>query len=114
MTADDQTTRAAPVAGLLANARRRSRSTIRRGLLLAARPYARRRSRQAELSAALGRLQDEFEHVRKRHTEQIERVEDLLRELILATEALRRRISDADRAADPAHADMPHAHGAED
>lgn len=54
-------------------------------------PYARYRARQAAAAAALARLQDDFEHVRKRHTEQIERLEDLVRELVLTAEALRRR-----------------------
>jgi hypothetical protein len=34
-------------------------------------------------------LEADLEHVRERHTEQIERLEDLVRELILALEALR-------------------------
>jgi hypothetical protein len=54
------------------------------------RPYARYRARQAEVSGALGRLEADVKHVRERHTEQIERLEDLVRELVLSVEALRR------------------------
>ena len=45
------------------------------------------------MTATLARLQAEFEHVRKRHTEQIERLEDLVRELVLTAESLRREVS---------------------
>ncbi|HWY19316.1 MAG TPA: hypothetical protein VNY27_11465 [Solirubrobacteraceae bacterium] len=63
-------------------------------------PYARYRARQAAAAAALARLQDDFEHVRKRHTEQIERLEDLVRELVLTAEALRRRRAGEDEGED--------------
>jgi len=100
MTVDDQTRQAA--AGLAKPPRRarwRLRAIVRRGLLRVARPYARQRSREAEMSGALGRLESEIEHVGGRHTEQIERLEDLVRELILTAESLRRGISDADATA---------------
>jgi hypothetical protein len=42
------------------------------------------------MEAALGRLEADFEHVRERQTEQIERLEELVRELILTAESLRR------------------------
>jgi alanyl-tRNA synthetase len=42
------------------------------------------------MAASLERLQVDFEHVRERHTEQIERLEDLVRELVLTAESLRR------------------------
>lgn len=58
-----------------------------------ARPYARRRAREAQVTATLARLQAELEHVSERHTEQIERLEELVRELVLTAEALRRRVS---------------------
>jgi 2-polyprenyl-3-methyl-5-hydroxy-6-metoxy-1,4-benzoquinol methylase len=45
----------------------------------------------------VARLQADLEHVRERHTEQIERLEDLARELILAAEHLRRGVSGAER-----------------
>lgn len=38
------------------------------------------------------RLEADFDHVRERHTEQIERLEELVRELVLAAESLRRGI----------------------
>jgi hypothetical protein len=42
------------------------------------------------MAAALGRMEVDLEHVRERHTEQIERLEELVRELVLTAEALRR------------------------
>jgi hypothetical protein len=42
------------------------------------------------MAGALGRLEADFEHLRERHTEQIERLEELVRELILTAESLRR------------------------
>lgn len=76
-------------------ARRRDRlwTAASRILLRTAPLYARHRASQAEMAGALQRLQAEFEHVRERHDEQIERLEDLARELVLAVEALRRDIS---------------------
>jgi hypothetical protein len=63
-------------------------------------PYARYRTRQAAAAATLARLQDDFEHVRKRHTEQIERLEDLVRELVLTAEAMRRGMAGKDAGED--------------
>jgi molecular chaperone GrpE (heat shock protein) len=94
MTADDQNTSAARFA-LLLSARRRARAVGSRALATLAPPIARRRSRRAELEATLHRLQADFEHVSKRHTEQIERLEDLVSELIVTAEGLRRRIADS-------------------
>jgi hypothetical protein len=95
MTADDQTIRpAASVAKLLRGARGRLRANAPDAVLRLARPYVRRHSGDAATAAALARLQADFEHVRKRHTEQIERLEDLVRELVLTAEALRRASSD--------------------
>ena len=70
-----------------------------RALRRVARPYLRRRSREAAAAAALADLQAGFEHTRERHTEQIERLEDLARELVLTAESLRRRVSRAEDAA---------------
>jgi hypothetical protein len=42
------------------------------------------------MAATLARLEADFEHVCGRHTEQIERLEDLVRELVLTAESLRR------------------------
>jgi hypothetical protein len=55
--------------------------------------YARYRARNAAVAAALGRLEYELSHASKRHAEQIERLEDLVGELVLAAESLRRRIA---------------------
>jgi hypothetical protein len=61
-----------------------------RVLLRIAPPYARHRARQARIEATLQRLDADFAHVRKRHGEQIDRLEELARELVLTAEALRR------------------------
>jgi hypothetical protein len=66
------------------------RATARRVLWRVAPAYARRRSQPGQLAAAIERLEADLEHVRKRHTEQIERLEKLVRELVLTAEALRR------------------------
>jgi hypothetical protein len=42
------------------------------------------------MAITLGRLEADFEHLRERHTEQIERLEELVRDLILTAESLRR------------------------
>ena len=42
------------------------------------------------MASSLGRLEADVDHLRERHTEQIERLEELVRELILAAESLRR------------------------
>jgi hypothetical protein len=96
MTADDQMT-AHIAAGPRDVARRRSRELARRAMWRLAPAYARRRTRKATAAATLQRLQDDLEHVSKRHTEQIERLEDLTRELVLTVEILRREIADAPR-----------------
>ncbi|HEY2572157.1 MAG TPA: hypothetical protein VGI27_11815, partial [Solirubrobacteraceae bacterium] len=51
--------------------------------------YARRRG----LPAAVARLQADLDHVTKRHGEQIERLEELARELVSTAESLRREIA---------------------
>jgi hypothetical protein len=45
------------------------------------------------MAATLKRLEADFGHLRERHTEQIERLEDLVRELILAAESLRHGVA---------------------
>jgi hypothetical protein len=57
-------------------------------------PITRRRFHRADLAGRLQRLQADFDHVSKRHTEQIDRLEDLVSELIVTAEGLRRRIAD--------------------
>ncbi len=76
--------------------RRRLRALARTLLWRAAPGYARRRAARAELPARLARLEAELEHVDERHGEQIERLEDLARELILTAESLRRGSADVD------------------
>jgi hypothetical protein len=88
MTADDQNT-SAPRRGAVAGARRRARVLARGVFLRAGGPIARRRMQHAELARAVARLEGDLKHLRERHTEQIERLEDLVRELILTAEELR-------------------------
>jgi hypothetical protein len=45
------------------------------------------------VAAAVERLEVDLERLRERHTEQIERLEDLVRELVLTAETLRREIA---------------------
>jgi hypothetical protein len=59
------------------------------------------------MAAALGRLQSELEHVGGRHSEQIERLEDLARELVLTAESLRRQISESAAAAEKSRPEAP-------
>src|SRR5580698_2514048 len=93
MTADDSIRPAVPIAPSPRGPRARLRALARRALPRIAPVYARRRARSLELEATVRRLQADFEHVRERHTEQIERLEDLVRELVLAAESLRRGIA---------------------
>jgi Tfp pilus assembly protein PilN len=93
MTAEDQT-RHIPTDSLLGVA---PRALARRALERIAPPYARYRARQAGLLATIARLEADFEHVRERHTEQIERLEDLVRELVATAESLRRAVPPHDR-----------------
>ncbi len=95
MTADNPTRREARLVRPLQGSRQRLRSLARRGLWRWARPYARRRARRAQAAQSLSRL----ESVVERQSEQIDRLEDLVRELVLTAESLRRRIADSE--ADP-------------
>ncbi|HEX4465931.1 MAG TPA: hypothetical protein VH025_01970 [Solirubrobacteraceae bacterium] len=85
MTPDDQITAQARVAG----AAHGVRQLARRALWRVAPAYARRRG----LEAAVQRLHADFDHVSKRHAEQIERLEDLAREFVATAESLRREIA---------------------
>lgn len=89
MTADDLMTAETRVAGPAGGVRGRLRELARRALWRFAPGFARRRG----AAASVERLRDEFEHTSKRHSEQIERLEDLSRELVLAVESLRREIA---------------------
>jgi hypothetical protein len=101
MTVDDQTRRAIPIAQQRRRTRRGLREIGRRALVRMAPPYARRRTREAETAASLARLEADFGHVSKRHGEQIERLEELVRELVLTAESLRREIARGEAAAEP-------------
>jgi alanyl-tRNA synthetase len=85
MTADDQTIAHTPDSSR-GGLRAIGRISLRRVL----RPYLRR---QAATTTTLARLEADLEHVRERHTEQIERLEELVRELVLTAESLRRAIA---------------------
>jgi hypothetical protein len=93
MLAQTQPTPAPPVAHMLQRFRRGLRPTVRQALWRVARPYARCRTRDVQMAAAVERLQADVEHIRKRHTEQIERLEELVRELVLTAESLRRAVA---------------------
>jgi|SRR5271154_1012342 len=92
MTAENQTRQTAPAEQAAQGMRGRARRIAAIGLLRV-RPYARYRARQIAVAGTLTRLEADFEHVRERHTEQIERLEDLTRELVLAVESLRRDLA---------------------
>ncbi len=70
-----------------------SRELARRTLWRLAPAYARRRSSRSALAATVRRLEADFQHVSKRHGEQIERLEELARELVATAESLRREIA---------------------
>lgn len=99
MTAEDQTTPTARAAetlrrgpGAPSASGRGPRAFLRRALLRALRPYTHhQRELDTQLVAALRSQQGALE----RHTEQIERLEELARELILTAESLRRAGADA-------------------
>jgi SAM-dependent methyltransferase len=99
MTAEDQTTPTARAAetlrrhpGAVPAPGRGPRTFMRRVLLRALRPYTHHQHElDTQLVAALRYQQSALE----RHTEQIERLEELARELILTAESLRRASADA-------------------
>jgi hypothetical protein len=89
MSVNDQMTTEMRVARPLVRLRARLREPARRALWRFAPSYAQRRS----IGARVERLEVDLEHTRKRHTEQIERLEDLARELVQTAESLRREIA---------------------
>jgi hypothetical protein len=93
MTAEDQNRPAISIAQSPRHARVRLEEAARRRLAALVPAYARYRARNAAVAATLGRLEYELDHVSKRHAEQIERLEDLVGELVLAVESLRRSIA---------------------
>jgi hypothetical protein len=93
MTVDDQIRAQPGLAGRSQAAQTRARALARRAVWRLAPGYARRLQRKRGLLATVQRLQADFEHVSKRHSEQIERLEDLTRELVSTAESLRREIA---------------------
>jgi hypothetical protein len=89
MTNEDQTIGATRDAQPPPRARPGWRGVARRCLRRVAGPYARHRRNEADMARTIARLDADFQHVRQRHTEQIERLEDIARELVLAVEAVR-------------------------
>jgi hypothetical protein len=81
-------------------ARSQARELARRAMWRFAPAYGRRRVHNASESDRLRRLELELEHVSERHSEQIDRLEDLTRELVLSVASLRREIGRDDRQAD--------------
>jgi hypothetical protein len=80
--------------------RSQARELARRAMWRFAPAYGRRRVRNASESDRLRRLELELEHVSERHSEQIDRLEDLTRELVLSVASLRREIGRDERQAD--------------
>jgi hypothetical protein len=103
MNADDKTRQGIGPAQLMRSPRRHLRPLAHRLLWRFAPVYARRRSARAEAAAQLGRIEAEVKRIGERHQEQIERLEDLARELIAAAESLRRGVADVEAAASLAH-----------
>jgi hypothetical protein len=93
MAVDDEMRAQPPPARPAPTARGPARALASRAMWRLAPAYGRRRARNAEAAALLQRLQADLDHVRERHGEQIERLEELLRELVLAVESLRREIA---------------------
>jgi SAM-dependent methyltransferase len=98
MTAADERSPAIRPAQPPRRFRQRLRPLARRVLWRAAPGYARRRAARADATARLGRVEAELQRVGERHGEQIERLEDLARELILTAESQRREVGDVDQA----------------
>lgn len=97
MTPDPQLKTGSSGARILARLRDRLWTAASRILLRVAPPYARHRARQARIEETLQRLDADLAYVRKRHAEQIERLEELTRELVLTAEALRREAANRTR-----------------
>jgi hypothetical protein len=97
MTSEQQIKQGSSGARILARLRDRMWAGASRALVRVAPSVARYRARQAEMAGALARLSADVEYVRERHTEQIERLEELVSELALSAEALRRDIARNER-----------------
>lgn len=94
MISDDEKNQATRPAGAMRSPSASLRPLARRLLWRAAPGYAARRSARLQALARVGGVEAEVEHLGERHGEQIERLEDLARELILAAESLRRGMGD--------------------
>lgn len=70
-------------------ARSQARALARRAMWRFAPAYGRHRARKASDGDRLRRVELELEHVSERHTEQIDRLEDLARELVRSVTSLR-------------------------
>ncbi|MGH2864098.1 MAG: hypothetical protein ACRDJX_02490 [Solirubrobacteraceae bacterium] len=103
MNPDDKPRQGTGPAQILRSSRRRLHPLARGVLWRFAPAYARRRSARVEAAARLGRVEAEVEHIGERHQEQIERLEDLARELIRTAESLRRGAADVEATASLAH-----------
>jgi SAM-dependent methyltransferase len=99
MTADDQIRQAAGESAPTVRPLSRVRALARRLARRLARPLVRMRAHDAAMSAGLATLRAEYEHTRSRHAEQIARLEDLVRELVLSAESLRRVSESAEQTA---------------
>jgi SAM-dependent methyltransferase len=116
MSAEDQITPAVRAARLLERGPvevperswpERLRARLRTGLLLLARPQARyQREIDDAIVAGLHRAETELALLRERYTEQTEYLEDLLRELVLTAESLRRAVLDVDATLAPVVAEL--------
>jgi SAM-dependent methyltransferase len=100
MTTDDEKRQATDPAQTLRSLGVRVRPLVRGMLWRLAPDYAGRRSARLQAAGRLGRVEAELERIGERHGEQIERLEDLARELILVAESLRRGVGAADSLAD--------------
>jgi SAM-dependent methyltransferase len=96
MTAETKNIRALRPGEILRSIYRRLRPRGRAALLRLAPGYAARLSAQAQAPARLTRLEAAFEHDGERTAEQVARLEDLAREVILTAESLRRESTDID------------------
>lgn len=96
MISDDEKTQASRPAGATRSPYSLMRPYARRLLWRAAPGFASRRSARLQAAGKLERMEAELDSVGERHGEQIERLEDLARELILAAESLRRGVHDVE------------------
>jgi hypothetical protein len=83
--------------GRSGSASARARDLARRAMWRFAPAYARRRVQRASERERLQRLEAELERVSERHSEQIDRLEDLARELVLSIASLQRGLIGRDR-----------------